>query len=382
MVVRRTRCAGQAAAARSPRRRYRATFALNTEPSVTRLQFQGINYRASVWVNGQFVSSLVGTFRTFDVDITSAAAAGLNAVAVQVTRPFDRALPSTNHDTDLAISFVDWSPPPPDGNMGLWRPVLLYHHASLSLSTPSVTVQPRASLPPTPAAPCDIAVTIIVHATNAASSTALTALLSCTLALADGRRIVVSQQITAPPLHTIRFTFVPSDFPQLLVTAAALWWPWQMGSPTLNSLTCSVLSREGSASHTSDASASVGLRWVGSSLDRNAHRLYTVNGHPVLIRLHTLLQPIIRFILISLTLGARDGLPIYFSARYIARRARPSHLILTRAASHKFGGANSTRTARWTEHHTSGGQDGVAAVLRNAGLRGHARAAWMVRPRP
>jgi exo-1,4-beta-D-glucosaminidase len=272
-----------------------------------------------VWVNGQFVSSLVGTFRTFDVDITCAAGAGLNAVAVQVTRPYDRALPSTNHDTDLAISFVDWSPAPPDGNMGLWRPVLLYQHASLSLSTPSVTVRPRASSPPSPAAPCDVAVTIIVHATSAASSSALTAHLSCTLALADGRRIVVSQQITAPPLHTIRFTFAPTDFPQLFVSAAALWWPWQMGSPTLNSLTCSVLSREGSASHTS--AASVGLRWVGSSLDRNAHRLYTVNGHPVLIRLHLLLQPIIDFILIPLTLGAPDGLPIYFSARHVARRA-------------------------------------------------------------
>jgi exo-1,4-beta-D-glucosaminidase len=287
VVVRRTRCVGQAAAARSLclGRRYRATFLVDPEPSVTRLKFQGINYRASVWVNGQFVSTLVGTFRTFDVDITSAAGAGVNAVAVQVTRPFDRALPSTNHDTDLAISFVDWSPAPPDGNMGLWRPVLLYQHAALSLSPPSVTVQPRASSPPSPAAPCDIAVTIIVHATAAASSSALTTHLSCTLALADGRRIDVSQQITAPPLHTITFTFAPTDFPQLFVSAAALWWPWQMGSPTLNSLTCSV-------PHTSAAAASVGLRWVGSSLDRNAHRLYTVNGHPILIRLLPLLQPL------------------------------------------------------------------------------------------
>ena len=96
--------------------------------SVTRLIFEGINYRAAVWVNGHLLASPVGTFRTFPIDISAAARAGDNAVAVQITRPFDRALPSTNHDTDLAISFVDWSPAPPDGNMGLWMPVLLAQH--------------------------------------------------------------------------------------------------------------------------------------------------------------------------------------------------------------------------------------------------------------
>jgi exo-1,4-beta-D-glucosaminidase len=276
-------------------RRYRATFIIDPESSATRLEFQGINYRAAVWVNGQFVASLVGTFRTFDVDISSTAAAGLNAVAVQITRPFDRALPSTNHDTDLAISFVDWSPAPPDGNMGLWRPVLLHQNASLSLSTPYVTVSPRSSSPPKPAAPCDISVTIIVHATNTAPSTALVAELSCALALADGRRVIVAQQISVPPLQTIRCTFVAIDFPQLLVSDAELWWPWQMGSATLNSLTCNLLSQQGNASHTS--AASVGLRWVGSSLDHNAHRLYTVNGHPILVRLDGYATAVHRFCL-------------------------------------------------------------------------------------
>jgi exo-1,4-beta-D-glucosaminidase len=251
--------------------------------SVSRLVFEGINYRAAVWVNSQLLSSPIGTFRNFDVDITSAAVAGINAVAVEVTRPFDRALPSTNHDTDLAISFVDWSPAPPDGNMGLWRPVLLHQHSSLSISNPSVTVLPRSSAPPSPATPCDVSVTIIALATNSASSTAFAADLTCALRLHDGRVTVVSQHITLLPSQTLRVQFDPADYPQLQVADAALWWPWQMGDPALNTLNCSVQSPQASDSYSS--TALVGLRWVNSSLDSRGHRLYTVNGHPILIRL-------------------------------------------------------------------------------------------------
>ena len=222
--------------------------------SVTRLIFEGINYRAAVWVNGHLLASPVGTFRTFPIDISAAARAGDNAVAVQITRPFDRALPSTNHDTDLAISFVDWSPAPPDGNMGLWMPVLLDQQSSLSLSTPYLTVSPISSTPPAPASPCDVSITIIVYATNSAASPAFAADLSCTLALSDGRHLVVSQQISLQPLQTLRLQFAPGDFPQLRVAGAALWWPWQMGAATLNTLTCSLqdqrLLANGDARHT------------------------------------------------------------------------------------------------------------------------------------
>ncbi len=90
-----------------------------------------------------------------------------------------------------------------------------------------------------------------------------------------------------------------------------------------------------------------------------------------------MLLPSIVFVSISRTLGAPDGLPIYFSARHVSCPALPSHL--TRVASHELGGANSARTSRRTEHHPLGGQDGVGVVLRNVGLVGHASAAWMVR---
>lgn len=60
---------------------------------------------------------IVGTFRRFIVDISEALFISSNTefdVEIRIRRPNDRSLPPSNHDTDLAISFVDWAPRPPD----------------------------------------------------------------------------------------------------------------------------------------------------------------------------------------------------------------------------------------------------------------------------
>ena len=93
---------------------YRTEFIYN-EPKPNQnvfLTFNGVNYKANVWFNGHNVAKeteIVGTFRIFDLDVTQWVQRGsTNAVAVEITRPFDRSLPSSNEDTDLAITFVDW----------------------------------------------------------------------------------------------------------------------------------------------------------------------------------------------------------------------------------------------------------------------------------
>ena len=56
---------------------------------------------------------VAGAWRTYEFNITDAALPGkTNVLAVQVFSPTD---------TDLAITFVDWNPAPPDKNMGLFR---------------------------------------------------------------------------------------------------------------------------------------------------------------------------------------------------------------------------------------------------------------------
>src|SRR4030042_1367662 len=53
----------------------------------TRLGFEGINYRANIWLNGRQIASkeqIFGSFRTFEVDIAPAVHPCPNGVAVEV----------------------------------------------------------------------------------------------------------------------------------------------------------------------------------------------------------------------------------------------------------------------------------------------------------
>src|ERR1041385_7471513 len=100
---------------------YRVEFGL--EPTADRLQkwlhFNGINYRANIWINGKQIAGdkeAVGTWRAFEYNVTEALAKGKNVLAVEVSAPTEN---------DLGFNWVDWSPAPPDKNMGLWRDVWL-----------------------------------------------------------------------------------------------------------------------------------------------------------------------------------------------------------------------------------------------------------------
>ena len=96
---------------------YRTTFRVPVTMRGRRitLHFDGINYRANIWLNGRRLAdsaAVAGTFRRYEFDITPMARRGApNAVAVEVFAPEPR---------DLGITWVDWNPTPPDKNMGLW----------------------------------------------------------------------------------------------------------------------------------------------------------------------------------------------------------------------------------------------------------------------
>src|SRR5690242_1993520 len=70
---------------------YRTTFEMDPlkKGQVTRLQFNGINYRADVWLNGKKIASsdtLKGGFCRFTLDVSEAVRQGNNVLAVKVTR--------------------------------------------------------------------------------------------------------------------------------------------------------------------------------------------------------------------------------------------------------------------------------------------------------
>ncbi len=84
-------------------------------------------------MNGKQIASstqMAGAWRLFEYDVTAAAKPGeANALAIEVFPPQPR---------DLAITFVDWNPLPPDKDMGLWRDVYLSATGPAAIRYPAV----------------------------------------------------------------------------------------------------------------------------------------------------------------------------------------------------------------------------------------------------
>ena len=109
---------------------YRNEFIVNdiNDESYSRLVFEGINYRADIWLNGKKVSDkndVYGGFRIFEVDVSEYLKVGKNTLAIEVFPP---------QPAEPTIGFVDWNPAPPDKNMGVWRDVTLKINGKISVN--------------------------------------------------------------------------------------------------------------------------------------------------------------------------------------------------------------------------------------------------------
>src|SRR5680860_571523 len=103
---------------------YTITFDIEKNPAelFATLCFGGINYKAIVWLNGKRIADsndIEGAYKITSFDVSAAIIAGNNMLAIEVIPP---------KPGDFSIGFVDWNPAPPDGNMGIFRPVNLKLH--------------------------------------------------------------------------------------------------------------------------------------------------------------------------------------------------------------------------------------------------------------
>ncbi len=253
----------------SPFRRswwYRTEFALPTEyrGKTLWLGFDGINFRANVWMNGQEIASsekMAGTWRLFEFDVTAAARPGeINSLAVEVFPP---------RPHDLASTLVDWAPMPPDKEMGIWRDVRLRATGPIALRFPAVFT--KLNLPSTDRAE----LTVRAELRNAADH-AVEAVLRGKIEDMD-----FSQSVRLGPHETQVVRFTPEKFPQLQLANPRLWWPAQVGPQNLYLLDL-VGEVDGEASDSSHLR--FGIREVTSEIDAQGHRLFHINGKNILIR--------------------------------------------------------------------------------------------------
>jgi exo-1,4-beta-D-glucosaminidase len=245
---------------------YRKEFALpaGSTGKTIWLNFSGINYRANVWVNGHKIAdtkNMAGAWRHYEFDITQVAKAeSKNVVAVEVFAPTEN---------DLAITFVDWNPMPPDKDMGLYREVFITTSGPVAVRNPAVF-----SLINSPAND-EAKLSVTAQLKNASDRN-----IQGTL---RGRieKIEFAQEVTLAPGETKDVNFEPSDFPQLIVTHPLLWWPAQMGEPYLHKLE---MQFEIKGNVSDSAESQFGIRQITSEVTEKTRRLFRINGQPLLIR--------------------------------------------------------------------------------------------------
>ena len=245
---------------------YRKTFALPAgyKGKTIWLNFRGINYRANIWVNGKQLANIeqvAGAWRTYEFDITKLAQPGTeNALAVQVFPPTD---------TDLAITFVDWNPAPPDKNMGLWREVYVTTSGPVALRNPAVVSKVNSP------ANNSAQLTVTAQLKNATDQP-LKGTLKGTI-----EKTQFEQKVDLAPNEVKEVTFAPENFSQLTFSNPRLWWPAQMGTPALYPLHME-FDVNGKVSDQNDSH--FGIREVTSEVNDQDGRIFSINGKRILIR--------------------------------------------------------------------------------------------------
>ena len=223
------------------------------------LHFDGINYRANIWLNGKPIADsndVVGAYRTYRFNITSALVSGKPNVLAIETFPADK--------NSLGINWVDWNPAPPDKNLGLWRDVYLTTTGPIALHFPHVVT--KVDMPYLDKAHLVVSTDVENTAFHDANVT-----VSGTIANQHFEKTIVLEP----------YQIVHLEFPALTVDKPRLWWPVHMGAQNLYDLN---LKATLNGIPSDETTVHFGIREATSELNRNGARVFKINGKPVLIR--------------------------------------------------------------------------------------------------
>jgi len=244
---------------------YQTPFRLSEEEiaGTVLLEFDGINYAADIWLNGRCVATAdqaKGAFRRFQYDVSDLVVAGENVLAAAVMPP---------KPGDFSTGFVDWNPPPPDRNMGLFRPVRLRFSGDVSIENPFI----RSRLDLVTFAETSLTIQAdLVNRHDEPASGVLDGVI-------EGIHFRRDVQLQSRESRTV--TVTAQECPSLRITNPRIWWPHDLGKPELYGLELRFLVD----SEVSDVrSVRFGVRDVADYRTPEGHRGFKINGREVLIR--------------------------------------------------------------------------------------------------
>ena len=229
---------------------YRTTFSAPAGRETYTLVFNGINYRADIWLNGKKIADrnqIAGMYRKYELDVSQAIhPGGENVLAVKVTP--ERGLLNEegevvgDHPVELADSWLDWInwkyigyhdparhiniPFVPDRNAGVWKRVFLSSSGPVTIRNPYVATDlPLPALSPA-------ALTVYCDLTNH-SAKRVNGTLRGEISRPGKTPIQFEKPVALVPDETKEFAFTPAEVAQLSMADPDLWWPYRWGKANL-----------------------------------------------------------------------------------------------------------------------------------------------------
>ena len=241
------------------------------------LNFDGINWKANVYLNGQKVGRMEGAFIRGQFDVTNLLKEGTNVLAVEIIKnehigaikeknkqstDFNGGILGADNPTFHATIGWDWIPTMRGRNIGIWNDVRLTSTGMVTVQDPFV--QTALALPDTTQATLTPEIIVKNHADKPVEG------------ILEGKvgDIAFQQSVKLAANEEKTVTFSPDQFPQLNVKNPRLWWPNGYGQPNLYDANFT-FKLDGAISDQKDFK--VGIRQMDFNEDNHVLNLY-VNG--------------------------------------------------------------------------------------------------------
>ena len=200
------------------------------------LNFDGINWKADVYLNGHKLGRIEGAFMRGKFDVTDLVVAGKNVVAVEIVKnahigaikeknrqstDFNGGILGADNPTFHATIGWDWIPTMRGRNIGIWNDVSLTTTGHVTVADPFVrSVLP---LPDTTSAKLTAGIIVRNWDTKAVQGTL------------EGKigEITFEQPVELAAGEEKTVVFDAAAYPQLNIQHPRLWWPKGYGAPNL-----------------------------------------------------------------------------------------------------------------------------------------------------
>jgi exo-1,4-beta-D-glucosaminidase len=209
------------------------------------LNFECLNYRADVWLNGNMIADrelVVGMFQRFRFDITNYVKIGKNYLAVKIYPVDHPGVPEAQLDvigkirdyhksimkdvTEVMSIGYDCAPTIPDRNMGIIQEVYIDFTGPVEIRNPFIVTD----LPLPKTSPAYLTVSAeLMNTTDSSQKGVLRGIIK-------EDEVKFEKNVELEPNEKKVIFFYPEQYPQLSIRNPRLWWPNNYGEQNLYNL--------------------------------------------------------------------------------------------------------------------------------------------------